>query len=82
MWIRPDQELSHSVKGFRGYIFNIPHINTSKLKYFKNNPNSLCFNTLMDLKTNQYATSPFFFFFFTEEGIFAGKQRSLCSDAS
>lgn len=49
-------------KGFWGYVFNIPHINTSKLKYFKSNQFFLCFNTLMDLKQKQCATSPFVFY--------------------
>lgn len=49
-------------KGFGGYMFYIPHINTSKLEYFKSNPRSLCFNTLMDLEKKQCDALPFFFF--------------------
>lgn len=71
-------------KGFGGYVFYIPHINTSKLEYFKSNPRSLCFNTLMDLEQKQCAAlllCLFFFFFLIEERIL-GRKKVMHSDAS
>lgn len=66
-------------KGFGGYVFYIPHINTSKLEYFKSNPRSLCFNTLMDLEQKQCAAlllCLFFFCFKLKKGFL--EEKRLC----